>query len=264
MPVAPFRLGYVPGVTPAKWVRTWTERHQLPLELVPLTAPTAAAALTEGTVDAALLRPPVDSETVSAIPLYTEVTVVVAAKDHALAALEAEEEATAADLAGDVLLHPLDDVYPDTSHLPATVLDHRPATTADAIELAAAGTGLLIVPMSLARLYHRRDLLYRTLAGAPGAPVLLAWLTEQTTDAVEDFIGIVRGRTVNSTRGRRLEPEADPSDQSGRDSGAPSARGGSAARARPGQGGGPAKGAYRRRPSSARGQRPGSRRRGRR
>ena len=264
MPVAPFRLGYVPGVTPAKWVRTWTERYRLPLELVPLTAPTAAAALAERAVDVALLRPPVDPETVSAIPLYTEVTVVIAAKDHALAALDSEEEVTATDLAGEVLLHPLDDVYPDTSHLPGPALDHRPATTADAIELAAAGTGLLIVPMSLARLHHRRDLLYRTLAGAPGAPVLLAWPTAQTTDAVEDFIGIVRGRTVNSTRGRPLAPETDPAGRPDRSSLARSPREGSAARTTPGQGGRPTKGGHRRRPSSARGRRPGPRRRGRR
>lgn len=260
MPVAPFRLGYVPGITPAKWVRTWSQRHQLPLELVALTAPTAAAALAERTVDAALLRPPVDSGTVSAIPLYTEVTVVIATKDHALAALDPDEEATAADLAGEVLLHPLDDVYPDTSHLPASILEHRPASTADAIELVAAGTGLLIVPMSLARLHHRRDLIHRRLAGSPEAPVLLAWLTDHTTDAVEDFIGIVRGRTVNSTRGRRLDPADDPPDRA--DPAGRQRRGGSTARSTRGQGGGTTKGAHRRRQSAPRGKRP--RRRGRR
>lgn len=270
MPVAPFRLGYVPGVTPAKWVRTWSERHRLRLELVALTSPTAAAALAERRVDAALLRPPVDSETVSAIPLYTEVTVVVAARDHPLAALEADEQATAADLAGEVLLHPLDDVYPGTGHLPATVLDHRPDTTAEAIELAAAGTGLLIVPMSLARLHHRRDLVHRPLAGAPGAPVLLAWLTEHTTEAVEDFIGIVRGRTVNSTRGRRLDAQRDPPEQSdppaqtGTRSRSAARRGGPAARSSRGQGESTTAGGRRRRPSSARGKRPGPRRKGRR
>ncbi|WP_022917141.1 LysR substrate-binding domain-containing protein [Ruania albidiflava] len=209
MPAVAFRLGYVPGVTPAKWVRTWQQRHELPLELVPLTHPAAAEALADGHVDAALLRPPVDRDTMSAIPLYTEVTVVVAAKEHPLAALDPEEQVTAADLAEETLLHPLDDVYAGTEHLPGTVLEHRPASTAEAIQLVSAGTGLLVAPLSLARLHQRRDLVHRPLAGAPGAPVLLAWCTDRTTDAVEDFIGIVRGRTVNSTRGRRLP--ADPS-----------------------------------------------------
>ncbi len=264
MPAALFRLGYVPGVTPAKWVRTWQERHDLPLELVPLTHPTAAAALTEGLVDAALLRPPVDPDTVSAIPLYTEVPVVVAAKDHPIAALGPDEPASLDDLAEEVLLHPLDDVYPGTDHLPGQILDHRPATTAAAVELVAAGTGLLVVPMSLARLHHRRDLVHRRLDGAPGAPVLLAWLTARTTDAVEDFIGIVRGRTVNSTRGRRLpaEPSGDPEPGTARSTRTGgSARNGASARTTRGQGAAAGQGGHRRRPSPRRGRGGGHRRR---
>lgn len=202
MPLDAFRLGIVPGVTPAKWVSTWRQRHRLPLKLHHLEAAGAPAALAHGDVDIALLRPPVDPETVSAIPLYSEVAVVVAGKDHPLAALAPHEEAEPADLQEETFLLPQDDVYPDQEHVPGRVLEHRPATTADAITLVAAGTGLLIVPMSLARLHHRRDLIHRPLAGGPAAQVLLAWLTEHYSDEVEDFIGIVRGRTVNSTRGR--------------------------------------------------------------
>ena len=202
MPVDAFRLGFVPGVTPAKWVRTWRERHRLPLELHQLEAAGAPTALADHEVDMALLRPPVDPQTVSAIPLYNEVAVVIAAKDHPLAALAPREEVEPADLQDEVFLVPQDDVYPDQEHVPGRMLEHRPATTADAITLVAAGTGLLIVPMSLARLHHRRDLIHRPLAGGPPAQVLLAWLTELYSDEVEDFIGIVRGRTVNSTRGR--------------------------------------------------------------
>jgi len=272
MPDAAFRLGFVPGVTPAKWVRTWRQRHELPLELVPLTHPTGASALSDGTVDAVLLRPPVDRGTVSAIPLYTEVAVVLAPKDHPLAALQPGEEAGPDDLADEVLLRPLDDVYPDTDHLPGTVLDHRPATTADAVQLVAAGTGLLVVPMSLARLHHRRDLVHRPLAGGPGAPVLLAWRTDHTTEAIEDFIGIVRGRTVSSTRGRRLPAEA--TDGTGPETGGTGQQAGSAgrrgrqgrqtARTSHGQGGRTGQGGNRRRPSPPRGRRGGPRRRGRR
>ncbi len=61
---------------------------------------------------------------------------------------------------------------------------------------------MLLVPQSLARLHHRRDLTYRTMADAPQSRIALSWPEEQTTDLVEEFIGIVRGRTVNSSRGR--------------------------------------------------------------
>ena len=54
---------------------------------------------------------------------------------------------------------------------PATGREGRrrivPATTAEAIELVAAGVGVLVVPQSLARLHHRRDLAYRPLTDAP-------------------------------------------------------------------------------------------------
>src|SRR5699024_731433 len=111
--------------------------------------------------------------------------------DHAVAALDPREEVQPADLQEEMFLLPEDDVYSDQEHLPGRVVEHRPATTADAITLVAAGTGLLIVPMSLARLHHRRDLIHRPLAAGPPAQVLLAWMTERYSDEVEDFIGIV-------------------------------------------------------------------------
>jgi hypothetical protein len=108
---------------------------------------------------------------------------------------------TAGDLADDVVLHPLDDTL-EWESLPGRPAIERPATTADAIELVAAGVGVLVVPQSLARLHHRRDLTYRPVSDAPESRVALSWPEDETTDLVEEFIGIVRGRTVNSTRGR--------------------------------------------------------------
>ncbi|MEU0968207.1 LysR family substrate-binding domain-containing protein [Streptomyces sp. NPDC005917] len=195
-----FRLAYVPGVTPAKWARIWNERlPDIPLSLHQVTAAEASDMLRAGDADAGFVRLPVDRTFLSAIPLYTETTVVVVPKDHVITAAE---EVTVADLADEVLFHPLDDVF-DWDAPPGEPAFERPATTEDAVELVAAGVGLLVVPQSLARLYHRRDLTYRPLTDAPQSTVVLSWPEEATTDMVEDFIGIVRGRTVNSTRGRQ-------------------------------------------------------------
>lgn len=208
-----FRLAYVPGATPAKWVRTWNERlPDVPLTLVPVPAAEAAEALRSERADAALLRLPVDRTVFSAIPLYTETTVVVVPKDHLATAVD---EVSAEDLADEVVFHPLDDVL-GWDEPPGRPAFERPATTADAMELVAAGVGLLVVPQSLARLYHRRDLTYRPLVDAPQSSVALSWPEDATTDLVEDFIGIVRGRTVNSTRGRattRVQPERGRPDE---------------------------------------------------
>jgi DNA-binding transcriptional LysR family regulator len=194
-------------VTPGKWVRTWNERLPgTPLDLVAVPAAEAPEALRDGRADAALVRLPVDRTVLSAIPLYTETTVVVVPKDHVVTAAD---EVSCADLADETVLHPLDDVL-DWERPPGEPAFERPATTADAVELVAAGIGVLVVPQSLARLHHRRDLTYRPVTDAPRSEVALSWPEDATTDQVEDFIGIVRGRTPNSTRGRaKPQPEAD-------------------------------------------------------
>jgi DNA-binding transcriptional LysR family regulator len=193
------RLGYVPGVTPAKWVRIWDERvPDVGLELVQVAVAEAADLVRDGGVDAVLLRLPTDRAGLHAIPLYTETTVVVFPKDHYLAAAD---EVTVDDLADAVVFHPLDDTL-EWERPPGQPAIQRPATTGDAIQLVAAGVGLLVVPQSLARLHHRRDLTYRPMSGVPQSGVALSWLEDETTDDIEQFIGIVRGRTVNSTRGR--------------------------------------------------------------
>src|SRR3954471_5846268 len=108
--MTPLRLtvGYVPGVTPAKWARTWAERHpEVPLRLDAVAAADAADALRDGTIDVALLRPRFDTSGLAVIPLYEETTVAVVPTDHVVTAAD---EITAADLHGEPILIPLDDV----------------------------------------------------------------------------------------------------------------------------------------------------------
>ncbi|WP_328535310.1 LysR family substrate-binding domain-containing protein [Streptomyces sp. NBC_00344] len=194
-----FRLAYVPGVTPTKWVRIWNERlPEVPLTLVAVSPAEAFEVLRGGGADAGFVRLPVDGTDLSAIPLYTETTVVVIPKDHILAAVD---EVSEDDLADDIVLHPLDETL-SWEHRPGLAANERPATTADAVELVAAGVGLLLVPQSLARLHHRKDLTYRPVPEAPQSRIALSWPQDETTDLVDQFIGIVRGRTVNSSRGR--------------------------------------------------------------
>lgn len=193
-----FRLVIVPGVTVDRWARTWAERQPgEELQVTPIAAGTALPA----DADAGLLRLPVDTNTFHAVPLYTEKTVVVVPKEHLVSAAD---EVTLADVADEPLLRPLDDVLT----WPAPAGGHRPDTTADAFPLVAAEVGLLVVPQSLARLYHRKDLTYRTVTDAPTSSVGLVWRRDGHTDLVEEMIGIVRGRTANSTRGRPPQPAA--------------------------------------------------------
>lgn len=194
-----FRLAYAPGVTPAKWAGVWAERvREVPLRLMQVPAAEAVPLVRDGGAEAAFVRLPVDREALHVIPLYVETTVVVVPKEHAVAAVD---ELELADLADEDVFEPLDDVL-DWTDRPGQPAFTRPENTADAIELVASEAGVLLLPQSLARLHHRKDLTYRPVTDAPQSQVGLAWLENETTDLMEELIGIVRGRTPNSSRGR--------------------------------------------------------------
>jgi DNA-binding transcriptional LysR family regulator len=148
------------------------QRHpEDPLDVRSVAAADAADAVRAGTFDVAVLRQPADTSGLAVIPLYAETTVVVVPTDHVLTAADT---VTVADLDGEPMLWPLDDVVA-WAEAPGAPVDHRPETTAEAVELVAAGVGALIVPQSLARLHHRKDLTYRPVADAPTCPVVLAF-----------------------------------------------------------------------------------------
>lgn len=191
------RLGLVPGTMPGRWIDTWKQRMpHVELEIVPISFDGERDRLDE--LDLALVRLPIPrTEDLHVIPLYDEVPVVVAPADsHLLAA----DRLAADDLVGEVLITPGDDVLGPLD-LPTVAPDFPAiATTADAVATVASGVGVLVVPMSLARLHQRKDVGHRPLRGGRTSTVALAWRIEATTPDVEAFVGIVRGRTPNSSR----------------------------------------------------------------
>lgn len=198
LPAGPFRLGTIPGATVGSWIDRWQERMPgVAVELVPLSVATQLDALREGGVDAALVRLPVDTVALHVIPLYDELPVVVCAADSHLTAAD---ELTIADLAGEIVIVPDDDVL--SVRVPDAVAPAfaPPETTADAVATVAAGVGIVIMPMSLARLHHRKDADHRVLTDGPSSTVALAWPRDAASPLVDAFIGIVRGRTANSSR----------------------------------------------------------------
>ncbi|WP_369369699.1 LysR family substrate-binding domain-containing protein [Promicromonospora sp. Populi] len=218
-----FRLAYVPGATPGKWASVWRERlPDVHLELVQVESAVVASALEAGEADAAIGRLPVNKDVFSAIPLYEEASVVCFSRDHVLAALDEDETVSSADIAEETVWVPADDVLFAVVQVPGippadpdgNPLDPLP-TTADVVATVAANVGLAVLPLSLARLHRRKDVTYRPLVDGPTAPVGLVWPTDRTTDLVEELIGIVRGRTVNSSRGRGGPSAARPAEDGG-------------------------------------------------
>ncbi|GAC1384776.1 MAG: LysR substrate-binding domain-containing protein [Marmoricola sp.] len=176
----PFRVAFVPGVTPDKWVRIWGERSTQKLELEPIDEAAQLEVLRTGAADMCFVRLPLDRDGLHLIPLYREVPVVVVSRDHVLSVLD---EVTAEDLADEL---PLDD---------------RGLTTKQAVETVAAGTGYVVLPTSVARIHHRKDLVARPLVDGEESQIGLAWRIDNEDPRIEDFIGIVRGRSERSSRG---------------------------------------------------------------
>ena len=190
----PFRIAAVPGVTLTKWTRAWQERRpDAPLQVLRSTAETQSAVLHDDTADVSFVRlaggedagsalDALGADDLSAITLYVEAPVVVVPKEHPLAELDS---VTLADLEAE---------------------NHLAGEWEDAIDLVAANVGVVIVPQSIARLHARKDVAAVPVTDAAETRIAIAWLMAQTTERVEEFVGIVRGRTAQSSRSTPTPP----------------------------------------------------------
>lgn len=189
----PFRVGFVTGATPDKWARAWRERRRETLQLVPILESEQEDGVRDGDFDMALVRLPVNRDGLHCITLYDEVPVVVASAEHFIAAAD---EVSLADLADEQLVRPHSSGWtPD-----AFQMDWPPMSEKDAIETVAAGTGVVIMPMSIARLHQRKDIVQRPVTDLDPTQIALVWLLDRDAEDTQTFVGVVRGRSVRSSR----------------------------------------------------------------
>lgn len=187
-------LAFVPGVTLTKWTRLWEERRpDIALGFVGTTEATQVDALLDGTAEVAFVRMPLPEAALrelSVIRLYSEVAVAVLPEDHPLAD---QDSVTLADLA-EITLH------------------NNQGSLRDAVELVAAGVGAMVVPHALARQNSRKGVVSRDVTDADETWIAVAWVTENETSDIEEFVGIVRGRSANSSRGGSVAPKKEKID----------------------------------------------------
>jgi DNA-binding transcriptional LysR family regulator len=188
------RLGFVTGTTPERWARAWRERRPEPLTLVPVDEHEQERVVRDGEVDLALVRLPVDTAELHCVRLYDELPVVVAGREHLVSAAE---EVSLGDLADEQLVRPHQSGWTPR----AEQLDWPAMTEREAIETVAAGTGIVVVPMSVARLHHRSDVVQRVVSDLPPTTIALVWRRDRDDDTTQAFVGVVKGRTANTSRG---------------------------------------------------------------
>ncbi|MGP9488394.1 LysR family transcriptional regulator substrate-binding protein [Glutamicibacter sp. 363] len=184
------RVSYVAGVTPGKWMDRFTERYpQVEFQASRYDGEDILNLLATDQADAVFVRYVGDSPkdaTRHLIPLYEELEVVCAAKDHDV---EYYEET-------------IDEQ--EVAKFPQLDLSEYPEEAGGipiAMEVVASGAQVLRVPQSIARLYQRKDVVYRLIEGGARTQIGIAWPTAlEDTELVDEFIGIVRGRSANSSR----------------------------------------------------------------
>jgi DNA-binding transcriptional LysR family regulator len=177
----PLLVAFVPGVIPGKWERVWRDRRLGRLDLVPMSQDAALGALDDGTAHMALVRDTRADDDRHAIELYRESPVVVAPKGSLVAAFDSHDLAALADenvLAFDLLT----------------------GSGEEAVELVAANVGVAVMPQALARVLSRKDVVARSLRDAPDTAISLVWPIDGAHPLADAFVGVVRGRTANSSR----------------------------------------------------------------
>jgi DNA-binding transcriptional LysR family regulator len=178
----PLVVAFVTGVTPGKWERIWRERRPAGrLELRPMTQDAALAALGDGTAHMAIARDITADDHRHAIALYREQPVVIAPRGSLVAGLDAVD---VRDLDGETVLP----------------VDLEAGTGEETVELVAANVGVAILPQSVARALSRKDVVARPLRDAPDTGISLVWPIAGAHPNSDVFVGIVRGRTANSSR----------------------------------------------------------------
>ena len=210
-------LGAIPGATPDKWVARWRDRYpDLPLQVhyyddAGFGSAAQCERIRAGTVDVGYIRLAEDAEAIDTnlfhrVLLYRESPVVCAAAHHWIAA--AEQSVSAEEMAEEAIFDPADMVAAadraDT-HTPQVGADLAHAERL-AVETAATGAGVVVLPASVARVLSRKDVVTRTVEGLPGYQTGLAWLRERDSDLIQEFIGVARGRRPDSGRSAVQNP----------------------------------------------------------
>ena len=171
-----FVLAFPPGVTIGKWTRMFAERRPRD-ELVVLPSQDPLALLSAGEADMVFARDAEADDERHLIPLYSEDVVVVMHHEHLLTL---EEKLYLADLEGEARV------------------DGEPSEAL--MRSVAAGDGIALLPASVAKALRRKDVTAMRLEDGPVSRIGLTWPREGQHPLVDEFIGIVRGRTAHSSR----------------------------------------------------------------
>ncbi|GAB3697064.1 LysR substrate-binding domain-containing protein [Corynebacterium nasicanis] len=181
------RLSFVTGTEPDKWFSRFRDRTTHRLTVTDSVDPIAE--VLDARVDLALVRLP-DARITDAhhvVVLYPEAPGIALPKDHELTLLETVGDE---DIAGEII-----------NWSPPASGEVDVEAVRAGLQVVAANVGVLIGPRPLIKVLSRRQIEHRDFRGeVPATHIALVWRREDDSEAIQDFVGIAKGRTPNSSR----------------------------------------------------------------
>lgn len=178
-----FALTFPRGVAVGKWTREFERRHPA-VDLVVAPSADPSAVLAAGDADMAFVRDAEPGDARHLIPLYAEDVVLVMHHEHLLTL---EKKLHRADLADEPRV------------------EGEPSETA--MRRIAEGEGIALWPASVAKSLRRKDVVAVRLEDGDQSSIALTWPRDGQHPLVDEFIGIVRGRTAHSSRNPEVAAE---------------------------------------------------------
>ena len=146
-------IGFMPGLIITPVVRHLEQRFPgLRVDVVRTSWTEQITALRDGRFDASFAHRPFDDEGLTVVELHAEARAAALPVTHPLAG---KSELSLADLAGETLLQPVEAV-PGWSGAAASPVAGSPSVE-EKFESVAAGRGIVVIPESATRYYHRPD-----------------------------------------------------------------------------------------------------------
>lgn len=180
-------IGFMPGLILTPVVRRLEEHFPgLRVDMVRTSWTEQITAVRDGRFDAAFAYRPFADDGLTVVDLFAEPRSVALPADHPRAG---SSRLVLADLAGDVLLQPVEAV-PEWRGAVASpgAIDAVSPTVEEKFERVAAGRGVLILPESITRYYHRPDLTFVPVTDLPEAQVCLVFEARRRSAVLRELV----------------------------------------------------------------------------
>lgn len=178
-------IAFIKGTAPSKWFDRFNERTDYP-NLVTMESDDAFGALLDGRATAALIRLPEArlSADFHKVDLYEEQPGIAVPKDNELTLLE---KISRKDIEGEIV-----------NYESGNTVDIQ--AVRDAIQVVAANVGVVIAPRPLLRSINSKKTEHREFTDGTPTHIALVWHKDNDGDMIQDFVGITKGRTANTSR----------------------------------------------------------------